>query len=110
MLNICRQLFHTPAKIDGKVVVAPYVVMQLADVGSVIHAVRVVQVVLSHLPDIRKVNVHEMSSSFIFTLFLEYCLVFVILICFPFKSLVNYCFMHLLHTHVRINGRVVDAL
>ena len=69
MLNICRQLFHTPAKIDGKVVVAPYVVVQLADVGSVIHAARVVQVVLSHLPDIQKVNVHEMSSSFIFTLF-----------------------------------------
>ena len=69
MLNICRQLFHTPAKIDGKVVVAPYVVVQLADVGSVIHAARVVQVVLSHLPDIQKVDVHEMSSSFIFTLF-----------------------------------------
>ena len=69
MLNISRQLFHTPAKIDGKVVVAPYVVVQLADVGSVIHAARVVQVVLSHLPDIQKVNLHEMSSIFIFTLF-----------------------------------------
>ena len=69
IISICRQLFHTPAKIDGKVVVAPYVVVQLADVGSVIHAARVVHVVLSHLPDIQKVNVHEMSSSFIFTLF-----------------------------------------
>ena len=49
-----RQLFLEPARTEGKVEVAPYVFVQLVDVGSVIHAAIVVQVVLSHFPDIKQ--------------------------------------------------------
>ena len=56
-------MWSEPATTDGRVAAPPYVPVQAAEVGSVIHAARGVQVVLSHFPKYHLSNLKSFSLS-----------------------------------------------